>query len=71
SLAIFLICSLVMFVVSLATSPPDYARINGLTYGAVSEEDNRRTRESWDGRDVLASALVVALIIAAYVYFSG
>jgi SSS family solute:Na+ symporter len=71
SLAIFLICSLVMVVVSLATAPPDYARISGLTYGAITDEDRLRTRESWNSLDVLASVLVMGLIIAAYVYFQG
>jgi hypothetical protein len=42
-----------------------------LTYGAVSDEDNRRTRESWSAGDVIASVTVCLLIIAAYVYFTG
>jgi solute:Na+ symporter, SSS family len=71
SLLIFLVSAIVMVVVSLATAPPDYAKISGLTYGAVNDEDKRRTRESWGATDVLASLVVIALIIAAYVYFSG
>jgi len=71
SLAIFIVCSVVMFLVSMVTAAPDYNRISGLTYGAVSADDQRRTRESWDARDVIASVVVMALIVAAYVYFSG
>jgi SSS family solute:Na+ symporter len=71
SLLIFIISAVVMVLVSLASAPPDEAKINGLTYGAVSEEDKRRTRESWGAGDVLASLVVIALIVAAYIYFSG
>jgi solute:Na+ symporter, SSS family len=71
SLLIFLVSAAVMVGVSLMTAPPNEAQLNGLTYGAVSDEDKRRTRESWDGRDVLSSLVVIGLIIAAYVYFSG
>jgi SSS family solute:Na+ symporter len=71
SLAIFIVCSLVMFLMSMITPAPDYNRISGLTYGNVPEEDRRRTRESWDARDVIASGVVMALIIAAYIYFTG
>jgi SSS family solute:Na+ symporter len=71
SLLIFLVSAAVMVGVSLMTAPPNEAQIHGLTYGAVSDEDKRRTRESWDGRDVLSSLVVIGLIIAAYVYFSG
>ena len=71
SLLIFIICTLVMFAVSYVTPAPDYERISGLTYGAMTEEDKQRTRESWSGIDVAASMLVMALIVAAYIYFSG
>jgi SSS family solute:Na+ symporter len=71
SLLIFLVSAAVMVGVSLMTAPPNPAQLNGLTYGAVSDEDKRLTRESWDGRDVLSSLVVIGLIIAAYVYFSG
>jgi SSS family solute:Na+ symporter len=71
SLLIFLVSAAVMVGVSLMTAPPNPAQLNGLTFGAVSPEDKRRTRESWDGRDILSSLVVIGLIIAAYVYFSG
>jgi SSS family solute:Na+ symporter len=71
SLLIFLVSAAVMVGVSLASAPPNEAQLNGLTFGSVSEEDQRSTRESWDGRDVVSSLVVIGLIIAAYVYFSG
>jgi len=71
SLFIFIVCVLVMVAVSYWTSAPSYERISGLTYGTLSEEHRRQSRGSWDLRDVIASAIVLAVILAAYLYFSG
>jgi len=71
SLIIFLVSALVMVVVSYLTEKPDYAKISGLTYGTVTAEQKRETRASWQARDVIASAVVLALILAAYLYFTG
>ena len=71
SLLIFLVCVLVMIVVSWWTSVPSYERISGLTYGTLNEEHRRLSRSSWDWREVAASAAVLAVILAAYLYFRG
>ena len=71
SLAIFVLSTIVMFLVSFMTAPPNEEQISGLTYGVLSDEDRQRTRESWNGMDVAASALVMVLIVVAYIYFSG
>lgn len=71
SLLITLVCAAVMIAVSLATAPPDYSRFQGLTYGVVSDEDKANTRSSWKPVDVVMSGLVLALILAAYLYFQG
>ncbi|MBN1392414.1 MAG: sodium:solute symporter [Sedimentisphaerales bacterium] len=71
SLLIFVVCVIVMIAVSWWTSAPSYERISGLTYGTLNEEHRRLSRGSWDWRDVAASAVVLAVIIAAYLYFNG
>ncbi|MGA7303314.1 MAG: sodium:solute symporter [Rhodothermales bacterium] len=71
SLLIFLICIVVMVVVSHMTAPPDYQHISGLTYGTLTDEDRAESRSSWNWRDVAASALVLVLILAAYLFFTG
>ncbi|MBP1769655.1 MAG: Na+/glucose cotransporter, partial [Candidatus Aminicenantes bacterium] len=71
SLVIFIVSALVMIVVSYLTAQPDYAKISGLTYGTVTAEQKRETRASWQARDIVASAIVLALIIGAYLYFTG
>ena len=37
----------------------------------MTEEHRRESRASWTRIDVVNSGVVVALILAAYVYFSG
>jgi len=71
SVLILLVCIAVMVVVSLMTAPPNYEKIQGLTYGTRTAEDRKRTRASWNFADVLFSGIVLGIIIAAYIYFSG
>jgi SSS family solute:Na+ symporter len=71
SLIIFIISIIVMIVVSYMTAPPSYEKISGLTYGTVTEENRKETRASWQRGDVIASAVVLLLILAAYLYFTG
>jgi SSS family solute:Na+ symporter len=71
SLIIFIISIIVMIVVSYMTGEPDYEKIKSLTFGTATDEDRRRTRLSWNWRDVLTSAVVLACILAAYLYFTG
>jgi SSS family solute:Na+ symporter len=71
SLLIFVVCVATMVVVSHLTRPPDYARLDGLTFRTLSEVDRAESRRSWDLRDVLASVTVLLAIAAAYLYFTG
>ncbi len=71
SLGIFLVCILVMLGVSYLTAPPAYEKISGLTFGTLSEADRAASRSSWNWKDVAASLLVLAMILAAYLYFTG
>ena len=60
-----------MFVVSYMTEEPDYEKISGLTYGTMTAEHKAESRSSWSALDVGLSVLVMALILAAYIYFTG
>jgi solute:Na+ symporter, SSS family len=71
SLLIFLVSCAVLIGVSYASEPPDARQLTGLTYATVTEEHRRDSRASWSSGDVIASAAVLVMIIAAYVYFSG
>jgi len=71
SLLIFLVSAAVLIGVSYATEEPSERQLAGLTYATTSVEQRAETRASWDRNDVLATAGVLLLILAAYVYFSG
>jgi SSS family solute:Na+ symporter len=71
SVLITLLSAVVMVVVSYMTQAPDYQKIASLTFGTTTKEDIRQTRESWGWTEVLSSAVVLAFIIGAYVYFRG
>ncbi len=71
SVLITIVSIIVMIVVSYMTREPEYGRIKSLTFGTATEDDRRRTRLSWSWREVLASAVVLAFIVAAYLYFRG
>jgi len=70
SVFIFIVCAVVMVVVSRMTggSKKD---LSGLTYKTLSDEHRKESRASWNARDVIASAVVLILIVAAYLYFTG
>jgi solute:Na+ symporter, SSS family len=71
SLLIFLVSMAAMIVVSYLTAAPSEEKLRGLTFGTLTEEHRRESRESWGTIDVLASVAVLAAIVAAYIYFSG
>lgn len=71
SMIILFVSAAVMIIVSYMTTAPDYVKIGGLTYATRTAEDKRVTRESWKAIDVVLSLVVIALILAAYLYFVG
>ncbi|MCX7876862.1 MAG: sodium:solute symporter [Melioribacteraceae bacterium] len=71
SLLIFIISLLVMFIVSYLSEKPDYEKISGLTFGTVTLEQKEETKNSWSKIDVISSAVVLLLILMAYIYFTG
>jgi SSS family solute:Na+ symporter len=71
SIIILIISAATMILVSHLTRAPDYQRLEGLTFGALTSQDRERTRQSWTRFDVLTSAGLLAAIGAAYLYFRG
>jgi SSS family solute:Na+ symporter len=71
SILILLVCVAVFFAVSYASEEPDYEKISGLTYGTLTPGDRAESRRSYGGGDMVASAVVLVLILAAYLYFRG
>jgi len=71
SILITLVSAVVMVVVSYLTAEPNYGKIKSLTYGTATDEDRAKTHLSWDWREVLASGVIMACILGAYLYFRG
>ncbi len=71
SLLITLVSIVTMFVASYMTAPPASSQLVGLTYDTVTAEQQAETRASWNQWDLINTGIVLALILAAYVYFSG
>jgi SSS family solute:Na+ symporter len=71
SVIIFVVSCAVLIGVSYATEPPAERQIVGLTYAGTTPAQRRESRASWNHWDVINSTVVLLLIAAAYVYFSG
>src|SRR5438309_5326859 len=64
SVLITVVSAIVMVVVSHLSPEPDYTTLKGLTFSTATAEDHRKTRASWSGKEVLASAVVLVCILA-------
>ncbi len=71
SVLVLIVSILVMIGVSYATKAPDEASLSGLTFATVTDEHKAESRSSWSRTEVIASIVVVLLIVAAYLYFTG
>ncbi|MBM4040986.1 MAG: hypothetical protein FJ290_21000 [Planctomycetes bacterium] len=70
-LVLFGVSVTVVVVVSLLTPRPDAAKLNGLTYATISPESRAEARRSWNAWDVVHSLIILAVIAAVYLYFTG
>ena len=68
-IALFAIIIVLMIVVSFFTKAKDATAIQGLYFGSASAEQRAITRASWDKWDVINSIIIIAFIIAFYIYF--
>jgi len=71
SLLITLVCIAVFIGVSYSSAAPSYEKISGLTFSTLTEDDRRKTRASWEAKDVVSSVVLLLLILIAYLYFTG
>ena len=67
---LLVISIVVVVMVSLLTEPPRAEQIKNLTYSTATPEQRKENRESWNKWDVLATAGVLGLVLAMYLYFS-
>lgn len=65
----FLLCILVVILVSLFTKSPDDSKIQGLVFGTATLEQKRITRETWNKWDVIHSIIILGITAVFYWYF--
>ncbi|WP_347840346.1 sodium:solute symporter [uncultured Draconibacterium sp.] len=65
----FLVCLVVVAVVSMLTEAPSKEKIQGLVFGTNTAEQKAATRASWNGWDVFHTAVILGLTVAFYIYF--
>lgn len=68
-IVLFLIVIALMITVSFFTKAADPEKIQGLYFGSASAEQRSITRASWNKWDLVNSCVIIAFIIAFYVYF--
>ena len=71
SILITIVSAVVMVGVSYMTQEPDYAQLKDLSFGTRSHEHLSESQASWDWKDVVSSAVVLAVVIWGYLYFTG
>jgi SSS family solute:Na+ symporter len=71
SILITLISAAVMVVVSYLSPAPEYAKLQNLTFGTLTDQHRAESAASWDWRDLAASGFVLAVILGGYLYFRG
>jgi len=57
--------------VSLATNPPNYALIKGLSFGTLTKEHKEDSKGSYSLIDIILSVILVAIVIGILSYFTG
>jgi SSS family solute:Na+ symporter len=68
-IVLFFIVIALMVVVSFFTKAKDLTATPGLYFGSASPEQRAITRASWSNWDVVHSVIIIAVIIAFYIYF--
>ena len=66
---LFLVCVVVILVVSLFTKKPRIEQLQGLTYGSATAKQKTQTRNSWNKWDIIHSAIILGIIVVFYWYF--
>ncbi|NVN19605.1 sodium/solute symporter [Muricauda sp. HICW] len=67
----FLFSVALCIAVTLATAPPNYTTIKGLSFGTLSPEDRINSKGSYSTIDIVLSVLLVVIVIGILSYFTG
>ena len=70
-LTLFAVSVVVIVVVSLLTSRPPAEKIEGLTYATIGAAGKEEIRKTWNKWDVVHTIVILSVIAAVYLYFTG
>jgi SSS family solute:Na+ symporter len=70
-LILFAVSVAVVVVVSLLTARPPAEKIEGLTYATTAGPVRAEIRKSWSAWDVVHTVIILGIIAAVYLYFTG
>ena len=71
SAILFVVCSLVLVAVSLATPPPPAEQTDGLTFATTPASVEGTVDRSRDRTNAMLSGVLVLAVFALWLYFSG
>ena len=68
---IFLFALVIVLIIAISffTKPKDPSTITGLYFGSATAEQRAITRASWTKWDLINSVIIIAIIVAFYIYF--
>jgi SSS family solute:Na+ symporter len=67
---LFVVCTVVLAIVSLLTPAPPASKVDGLTFGALAPAPAAETNRRWRRADLLMSLLLVVGVALVWIYFS-
>lgn len=65
---LFVLCVVVMILVSLITKAPSVEQLRYTYYNSTPQEE-AETRASWNGWDIVHTVIILGIIVAFYAYF--
>ncbi len=71
AILMFIFSVLLCITVSILTSPPDYSKISGLSYGTLTVNHRKENSESYDTVDVILSIVLIIIVVSVLSYFTA
>ncbi len=68
-IALFFLVIILMVIISFVTPPADQVAIKGLYFGSATAKEKAITRAGYNNWDLIFSGMIIAVIIAFYIYF--
>jgi len=70
-IALFLVCVVLLIVVSLSTDPPPKEKVEGLTFGSAVTEEEAAIPFAFNKWDVIHTVIVLLGVLGVFLYFTG